>query len=209
MTRSLVAAAIFAYFVFLSPQLAIAQAHQESRCFPWQEYRDGRCVPKPVQAPPPVTLPAPADIGACNDGNRSLSTHCACPEGTHPDASAHCVADSAPVLPAPSAIVSPSPQPRAEGNIVCDGGTVTNNECHCPAGFSVMPASGNAGGGICVKTKAENCLGGELTVSGTCLCNGQDVMSGETYLLEYSRGKCVPKRCPVQTQWRGGKCVAL
>jgi len=72
-----------------------------------------------------------------------------------------------------------------------------------------MPASGNAGGGICVKTKAENCLGGELTVSGTCLCNGQVVMSGETYLLEYSRGKCVPKRCPVQTQRRGGKCVAL
>jgi hypothetical protein len=64
-------------------------------------------------------------------------------------------------------------------------------------------------GGTCVRTDAESCLGGELTVGGTCLCNGQVVMSGETYLLEYTNGKCVPKRCPVQTQWREGRCVAI
>lgn len=33
-------------------------------------------------------------------------------------------------------------------------------------------------------------------------------MSGETYLLEYVHGKCVPKRCPVQTRLKDGKCVA-
>ena len=86
---------------------------------------------------------------------------------------------------------------------------MSNGECLCPAGFKVAATSANANGGMCVRTNAENCLGGELTVSGTCLCNGQVVMSGETYLLEYTNGKCVPKRCPVQTQLQSGKCVAL
>jgi hypothetical protein len=51
------------------------------------------------------------------------------------------------------------------------------------------------------------CLGGELTVSGQCLCSGQVTMSGETYLLEYSRGKCLPMRCPV-SEVKDGKCTA-
>jgi hypothetical protein len=92
-------------------------------------------------------------------------------------------------------------------NITCDGGSVRDGRCACPAGFNLMPDGDNAFDGTCVKTHAENCLGGELTVDGRCLCRGQAVMSGETYLLEYVRGKCVPKRCPVQTLLRGGKCV--
>jgi hypothetical protein len=65
------------------------------------------------------------------------------------------------------------------------------------AAFTLLPVSA-----------AENCLGGELTADGKCLCTGQVVMSGETYLLEYSRGKCLPRQCPVGTLPRDGKCVA-
>jgi hypothetical protein len=50
------------------------------------------------------------------------------------------------------------------------------------------------------------CLGGELTAGGKCLCSGQVTMSGETYLLEYSRGKCLPMRCPV-SELNDGKCT--
>ncbi len=91
--------------------------------------------------------------------------------------------------------------------IVCDGGTVTNGTCACPAGFNLMPAAGNAGG-TCVRTNADNCLGGELTVNGKCMCSGQVTMDGETYLLEYSNGKCLPMRCPVTASLRDGRCVA-
>jgi hypothetical protein len=121
--------------------------------------------------------------------------------------SGQCVADAAPVPPPVPPLVSPATT-KAD-DVVCDGGRVAGGQCLCPAGFKVLATRATANGGTCVKTNAENCLGGELTVSGTCLCNGQVVMSGETYLLEYTNGKCVPKRCPVQTQWREGKCVAL
>ena len=94
----------------------------------------------------------------------------------------------------------------AENN-TCEGGSLRNGQCICPAGFNPRQAGDNPGS-ICVKTHAENCLGGELTVAGRCLCNSQVVMSGETYLLEYVHGKCVPKRCPVQTRLEDGKCVA-
>jgi hypothetical protein len=97
---------------------------------------------------------------------------------------------------------------KTADKLVCDGGSVTNGRCACPAGFALMPDSLNSGGGTCVKSHTESCLGGELTVDGKCLCNGQVVMSGETYLLEHVRGKCVPKQCPVQTLLRDGKCVA-
>jgi hypothetical protein len=92
-------------------------------------------------------------------------------------------------------------------SIVCDGGKVTEGRCACPAGFELMPNSDNAGG-TCVKYHTEDCLGGELTVGGKCLCTGQVVMSGETYLLENARGKCIPRQCPVQTLLKDGKCVA-
>jgi hypothetical protein len=107
----------------------------------------------------------------------------------HADASGRCVADIA--------IHPPD-------NIVCDGGTVSNGACVCPSGFKVMGAPGSAGG-TCIRTDADNCLGGEMTVSGKCLCNGQVTMSGETYLLEYSNGKCLPMRCPV-TAMKDGTC---
>jgi len=91
---------------------------------------------------------------------------------------------------------------------VCEGGRVTDGRCACPAGFELMADSVNSHGGTCVKSHTEDCLGGALTVDGRCLCNGQVVMSGETYLLEPVRGKCVPRQCPVQTLLRDGKCVA-
>jgi hypothetical protein len=97
---------------------------------------------------------------------------------------------------------------KSDEPVVCDGGSGSSGQCVCPAGYVVMPSRGGSGG-TCVRTNAENCQGGELTVGGTCMCNGQVVMSGETYLLEYTNGKCVPKRCPVSTEMRDGKCMAV
>jgi len=77
----------------------------------------------------------------------------------------------------------------------------------CPSGFNLKPTDDNVGG-TCVRTDAENCLGGELTVSGKCMCSGRVTMDGETYPLEYSRGKCLPSRCPKTAMWRDGRCVA-
>jgi hypothetical protein len=84
---------------------------------------------------------------------------------------------------------------------------LSDGACTCPSGFRLKAAPDNAAGGTCVRTKAENCLGGELTASGQCICNGQVTMDGETYLLEYSNGKCLPMRCPV-TAMSGGKCIS-
>jgi len=94
--------------------------------------------------------------------------------------------------------VAPS---RALITITCIGGTASNGQCACPAGFQLMPSDADPGG-TCVRTNAETCQGGALTVTGECLCNGQVTMSGQVYDLELSRDKCVPKRCP-----RDGPCV--
>jgi hypothetical protein len=210
MTRISATAAILIGLAFFSSFPAAAQSDQDSQCFPWQEYRNGRCVAKPSQAPPPAPepspAPAPAAIGPCDGGTRGLSGQCVCPVNTHLDTSGHCAADAVAPLPP---IAPPAPAQRADENLVCDGGRVSNGQCLCPAGFRVIATTAGGNGGMCVRTNAENCLGGELTVGGTCLCNGQVVMSGDTYQLEYINGKCVPKHCPVQSQWQSGKCVAL
>ncbi len=161
-------------------------------CFPWQDFKNGQCVAKPAQTPPP-DLPAPAPEPAV-----------APPPPPPPP----------PVVAAPQPPAPPPAPPAADSftrapqvAIVCDGGTVTNGTCACPAGFNLMPSAGNAGG-TCVRTNAENCLGGELTVSGKCMCSGQVTLDGETYLLEYANGKCLPMRCPVTALSRDGRCVA-
>ena len=214
MTRFFAAAAILSCFVFpisypihgqSNPSTAI-----DNGCFPWQEFRNGQCVGKAMQTPPPLPraepAPAPAVVPAspapppppaaaipCLDGTRNVSGRCICPANAHYEATdGHCVADLATQWP--------------DLNRVCDGGTLTNGTCACPAGFGLMAAPGNAGGGTCVRTDAENCLGGELTVSGKCMCSGQVKMSGETYLLEYSNGKCLPMDCPVTALLGDGKC---
>jgi hypothetical protein len=104
--------------------------------------------------------------------------------------------------PSGGCVAEPTTRASPQLAIVCDGGTVTNGACVCQAGFELMSVSDNAGG------NAENCLGGELTVSGKCMCNGQVTMDGETYLLEYSNGKCLPMRCPVTARLKDGHCVA-
>ncbi len=220
MTRVFAFAAITALLFVFGSVPARAQANEDPssdlQCFPWQEMKGGRCVAKPVPAQPPVsaTSPAPApapssgpEISTDPCGLRSLSTPCKCPTATHLDAAGGaCVAD-APVTPTPPPVVTPVAPTLT---IVCAGGTATNGACTCPSGFNLMSTDGNpANGGTCVKAHADNCLGGELTVSGTCLCTGQVVMSGETYGLEYVNGKCVPKRCPEQTVLKGGRCLAI
>ena len=220
MTRVFAGAAIAVVLVVFGSGPARAQANEDSssdlQCFPWQEMKGGRCVAKPATAPPvapaasPTLAPAPApEVSTDPCGLRGLSTPCNCPAATHLDAaSGTCVAD-APVRPSPAAVTPIAPVAPTVA-IVCTGGTVTNGTCVCPSGFNLMSTDGNpANGGTCVKTHADNCLGGELTVSGTCLCTGQVVMSGETYGLEYVNGKCVPKRCPEQTVLKGGRCVAI
>jgi hypothetical protein len=219
MNRFSAAAAISFLLFLMAPQAATAQTDQG--CFPWQELRDGRCVAKPSQAPPPPSLastpPDPVVPDQCPSGSRNLSPQCSCPVNTHFDRpSGTCIADtgaapSPPLVPlaAPAPPPPPAPpllQPSLNQVVVCDGGNVINGSCACPAGFHVMPVN-SAAGGRCVKTDAENCLGGEMTVGGTCQCNGQVRMSGDVYLLEFVRGKCIPKRCPVQTVLKDGKCI--
>lgn len=170
----------------LRPALA-QDSGTDDRCFPWQEFRNGVCVAKSVPlapSPTPVeredTAPPPQP---------------ACPASSHVDpAGGGCVADAPPPPPAPPAT------PRMPTIITCNGGTASAGQCICPAGFSLIPASGDPGG-TCVRTNADNCLGGAMTVSGQCLCIGQVTMSGQVYDLEFANGKCVPKRCP-----RDGPC---
>jgi hypothetical protein len=213
MTRIFAASAILIClaFSFFPPAQAAGSRNlaTDNGCFPWQDFKNGRCVAKQSQTPPPA-LPAPAAPAvappsspltaapapsiACPDGASNVAGQCTCPTSTHADAaSGRCVADISPQRPEPA--------------IVCDGGTLTNGACACPQGFKLMPAAGSAEGGTCARTDADNCLGGELTVSGKCICSGQVTMDGETYLLEYSGGKCLPMRCPV-TALRNGKCGA-
>ncbi|HLG84023.1 MAG TPA: hypothetical protein VKY22_23680 [Bradyrhizobium sp.] len=217
MTRCFAAAAIALVLVVFGSVPLRAQTNENSssdlQCFPWQEMKNGRCVAKPVAATPPApdsSTDKPSTDKTFTDpcGLRSLSSQCKCPAATHLDtATGTCVAD-APATPTPTVTLPVAPRPAIA--MVCSGGTVTNGACVCPAGFSLLSTDGNAAnGGTCVKTHADNCLGGELTVNGTCLCTGQVVMSGETYGLEYANGKCVPKRCPEQTVLRSGKCLAI
>jgi hypothetical protein len=91
--------------------------------------------------------------------------------------------------------------------IACDGGAVADGKCTCPAGLRLLPSASGIGG-ACVRSNAENCRGGDLTAAGTCLCSGRVTMSGETYALELVGGKCIPKRCPLETYLKAGQCVA-
>jgi hypothetical protein len=159
------------------------------RCFPWQEFRNGACAAKSIPLPPaplpaapaPNPPPAPADTSA-------TTTPLVCPPNSHADGGA-CITDAA------------AAPPRVLITITCNGGTASSGQCICPAGFELMP-TGVDPGGTCVRSNAENCIGGAMTVAGQCLCNGQVTMSGQVYDLEFSRGQCVPKRCP-----RDGPCV--
>jgi hypothetical protein len=187
----------------------------DNGCFPWQDFKDGKCVTRPspplpgpgpapaaaepptiVAAPPappqpPVPPPLPPSPPP-QAASPPLPPAPACPVSTHYDAaSGRCIVDAATAKP--------------NTNIVCDGGTLSNGACRCPAGFDLMQTPGTPGG-LCARTDADNCLGGELTVSGKCVCDGQVTMSGEIYLLEYSNGKCLPMSCPVTALLRSGKC---
>jgi hypothetical protein len=188
----------------------------DNGCFPWQDFKNGQCVtrhsqtpvpgPAPAAAEPPTIVaappappqpPVPPPLPPAPPPPAQVATPPAppapvCPASTHYDAaSERCVVDA----------VTSRPNTR----IVCDGGSVSNGACRCPAGFELMQTPGTPGG-LCARLNAENCLGGELTVSGKCVCDGQVTMSGETYLLEYSNGKCLPMGCPVTALLRSGKC---
>jgi len=197
MTRILVTAGILAGLSFSivcaahsGPQRNLAS---DNGCFPWQDFRKGKCVTKESPTSPPPLPEQPA----------------AEPVPAPPPAAVAPAPSAPPYVPAPALSSSPPSETitrRPEVTVVCDGGSVVNGACTCPSGYRVLPASSGEAGGACVRNNAESCLGGELTVSGKCLCSGQVTMSGETYLLEYSRGKCLPMRCPV-TELKEGKCT--
>jgi hypothetical protein len=193
MTRFFAAAAISICSLLLIS--APARAQSDSDCFPWQEMRDGRCVPKGTSAP----ARAPTVSGPCIGGTNDAGGQCVCPANTHlDDTSGSCLANVVPAVPQ-------APKPAV--NVVCDGGQLSGGGCACPSGFKLRPAGDNvAAGGTCVRTDAENCLGGELTVAGACLCNRRVIMSGEEYALEYVNGKCIPQRCSIAAL-RDGKCA--
>src|SRR5262249_41967068 len=126
----------------------------DNGCFPWQDFKNGQCVAKPAQIPPPAlpalppepavapaappapvvaapspppVPPAPPVVGApCPGESRNLSGGCRCPLDMHYDApSGGCVAE-------------PTTRASPQLAIVCDGGIVTNGACVCPAGFELM-----------------------------------------------------------------------
>jgi hypothetical protein len=167
------------------------------RCFPWQEFRDGICVaksaptaplqvraqPEPSPSRSPSPLPAPAETSAA-------PPPLVCPPNSHVEGGA-CIIDAA----------QPQAPPRAPITIACNDGAANEGRCLCPAGFQLVP-SGTEAGSTCVRFHADNCLGGQMTIAGQCLCIGQVTMSGQVYDLEFAHGKCVPKRCP-----RDAPCV--
>ncbi|MDN5004722.1 hypothetical protein ACFQZO_28115 [Bradyrhizobium sp. GCM10027634] len=179
----------FAAALLLSLCVAGAGWAQDSepadRCFPWQEFRNGICAAKsaPMTPAPIPAAPGPSPPPAPAETNVTASPF-VCPLNTHVEGGA-CIADVA---------LAPA-LPRAPITITCNGGMARDGQCACPVGFRLM-ASGTDPGGTCVRVNADNCLGGQMTVSGECPCNGQVTMSGQVYDLEFARGKCVPKRCP-------------
>lgn len=186
------AAILFACLGLCEPGTGWAQdSDPADRCFPWQELRNGVCIakstpvaPAPVPtAPEPSPPPAPAETSAA-------TPPLVCPTNSHVEGGA-CIVD---LTPAPTS-------PRTLITITCNGGTARDGQCTCPAGFRLLPA-GTDPGGTCVRANADNCLGGQMTVAGECLCIGQVTMSGQVYDLEFTHGKCVPKHCP-----RDGPCV--
>lgn len=190
---AIMAVAIYSLACASLPARGQADTGADSRCFPWQEFRDGACAAKP--APDTATPPT--------SQSRQLTTTPR--EDPPPPPPPPPVA--APVAPPPIPAPAPAPVAAVPMTILCDGGTVSGGACNCPAGYALLPA-GSGSGGICARSHAENCRGGELTVGGVCLCSGRVTMSGETYALEFVGGKCVPKRCPERSYLRDGKCVA-
>jgi hypothetical protein len=192
MTRIFAAAALLICSLFFVS--APARAQTDADCFPWQEMRGGRCIPKGT------SVPTPTMSGPCIGGINDAGGQCVCPATTHlDDASGSCLADVIPAVPQTT---------KPAIHIVCDGGQLSGGSCACPAGFKLKPAGDDpAAGGSCIRTDAENCLGGELTVAGTCTCTHRVIMSGEEYGLEYVKGKCVPQRCPIAAL-KDGACVA-
>ncbi|HEY0849654.1 MAG TPA: hypothetical protein VGD96_07055, partial [Bradyrhizobium sp.] len=172
----------------LAPLPGLAQPDQQNRCFPWEELRDGACAAKPG-----LVAPGPSQ-------SRQLTTT---PRDDPPPAAAPVVIPPPP--PAPP--VAAPPVAAAPAPILCDGGTASGSTCTCPGGYALLPAT-TGSGGTCVRSNAENCRGGVLTVAGACLCDGRVTMSGEPYALEFLSGKCVPKRCPDNSYLKDGKCVA-
>jgi len=139
-------------------------AEPAERCFPWQEFRNGVCVSKSAPTAPaplpaaqtPSPPPAPTDSSA-------TTIPLVCPPNSHVDGGA-CITNAS------------STPPRALITITCNGGTASNGQCTCPAGYELMQL-GTDSGGTCVRTNAETCLGGQMTVTGECLCNGHVTMS--------------------------------
>jgi hypothetical protein len=217
MTRITAAIALLTWAIISASSPALSQSSATDHgCFPWQVWRNGQCVAKQAQEPPPLppaasdtpsasaappappAPPPPVVASPCLDGRyRDSAGACVCPAGTH--------ADAANVRCLPEVITRARETTQAPETFVCDGGSVSNGNCVCPSGFSLMPKAGQTGG-VCARTGAESCLGGQLTADGNCQCNGQVTMSGEVYLLEYSNGKCLPMRCPVTALLRDGKC---
>lgn len=220
MTRISAATALLICLIFSASRPAVSQSSSaaDHGCFPWQVFQAGKCVAKQAQEPPPLPARAPSDqplpapaaappappapsvtAGPCFDGGyRNSAGQCLCPTGTYPDrANERCLGD----------ITRERDTTLTPRTFICDGGSITNGNCECPSGYSLMSTAGQAGG-VCARTNADNCLGGRLTVSGKCECNGQVTMSGETYLLEYNKGKCLPMRCPVTALLSDGKCGA-
>ncbi|WP_280705662.1 hypothetical protein [Bradyrhizobium sp. BR13661] len=131
----------------------------------------------------PNPPPAPAETSAA-------PPPLICPLNFHAEGGV-CIIDAAP----------PPAPPRALVTIACNDRPASDGRCLCPAGFQLMPTGADQVG-TCVRPHADNCLGGQMTVAGQCLCIGQVTMSGQVYDLEFAHGKCVPKRCP-----RDGPCV--
>lgn len=178
----------------LAPIAGLAQSDEENRCSPWQELRDGACVAKQAESTPAAGQSRQLTTTPRDDPPPA--------SGTTPPAAA---APAPP--PPPAAPVAAPPVAAPPVAVFCDGGTVTGGACTCPGGYTLLPAT-RGSGGTCVRSNAENCRGGVLTVADICLCDGRVTMSGETYALEFLGGKCVPKRCPDKTYLRDGKCVA-
>lgn len=191
----------------LAPGSGFAQSDQDSRCFPWQELRDGACVAKSSQAPGQsrqLDDAARPLAGNSRPGCATRSSRCYSPCGA---ATAGAFCRDARGTAASSAGRS---RARCGGCAGYDPLRWRNGErqhLQLPRRLRCFRRRQAAAAPACAAMPTRAAAECRPWPASAC-ATAASTMSGESYALEFLGGKCVPKRCPDNSYLREGKCVA-